>query len=367
MSAERLKPIPVPLAERWRDARLRLIPICVFGGSICAVALLWKEHVAPASMVGQAEPVIANVSSHKPGILAELSVARFQKVKVGDPIGQVMITDPNILASSIAVIRSEIESLRVSLQPIASEQKRAIGFDRLQLDWMRERADLAATQVKLQQAQSEFRRVESLYKDQIVSQKLFEQTRSSQDSLQKEVDELTKLVCEAEKNLQVLQVSNKLDAASVSEEPLHAAIAVQEAKLRQLQAELSPILLKAPMDGIITTLFHRTGEAVMAGQPVVSIATFNPVRIVGYMKPPILEEPKIGMKIEVRVRSPHREVGFARVIEVGTQLENVPAALLGAAKLGTAELGLPLDISLPSNLKLRAGELVDLVLQPNRD
>ena len=364
---ERLKPIPVPLAQRWRDARLRVLPILVFGGAVFAVALLWKEHVAPPSMVGQAEPVIANVSCQKPGILAELSVARFQKVKAGESIGRVMITDPNILASSIAVIRSEIESLRVSLKPIASEQKRAISYDKLELDWMRERADLAATQVRLQQAQSEFRRMEALYKDQIVSQRVFEQAQASQDSLQKEVEELTKLVSESEKNIQALQLSNKLDVAGVSEEPLHAAIAVQEAKLRQLQAELSPIELKAPMDGIVTMLFHRSGEAIMAGQPVASIATLNPVRIVGYMKPPILDEPKPSMKVEVRLRSPHRELGMAEVKEVGTQLEPVPAALMSSARLGTTELGLPVDVTLPANLKLRAGELVDLVLKPSRE
>jgi len=120
------------------------------------------------------------------------------------------------------------------------------------------------------------------------------------------------------------------------------------------------------MDGIITTLYHRTGEAVMAGQPVVAIATLNPVRIVGYMKLPILAEPKVGMKVEVRVRSPHREVGSAKVTEVGTQLENLPAALINISRNGMTELGLPVDISLPSNLKLRAGELVDLILQPER-
>jgi len=227
MSTENLKPIPVPLSQRWRDARLRVVPVIVFSVSVGVVAVLWKENVAPHSLVGQAEPVVANVSCHKPGILAELSVARFQKVKAGDPIGQVMITDPNILASSIAVIRSEIEALRVNLKPIASEQKRAISYDKLELDWMRERADLAGAQVKLQQAQSEFRRVEALFKDQIVSQRMFEQAKAAQDSLQKEVEEMNKLVCEGEKNLQTLQVSNKLDPSSVMEEPLRAAIDVQ--------------------------------------------------------------------------------------------------------------------------------------------
>jgi multidrug resistance efflux pump len=363
MSAETLKPIPVSLSQRWRDARLRVLPVIVFGTALTAIVLLWKDHVAAPTMVGQAEPVVANVSSHKPGILAELNVGRFQKVKSGDTIGQVMITDPKILASSIAVIRSEIDALRVNLKPIAAEQRRAVSVDKLRLDWMKERADLAGTQVKLQQAQSEFRRVEALYKDQIVSQRVFEQAKAAQDSLGKEVEELVKLVADGEKNLQMLQLSNKVDAASVSEEPLQAAINVQEAKLRQMQAELSPIVLIAPMDGIVSALFHRAGEAVMAGQPVISIATFNPVRIVGYMRPPITQEPQAGMKVEVRTRGLHREVGMAQITVVGTQLEAVPATMVGPVRIGSGEVGLPIDITLPPNLKLRAGELVDLILE----
>jgi hypothetical protein len=36
--------------------------------------------------------------------------------------------------------------------------------------------------------------------------------------------------------------------------------------------------------------------------------------------------------------------------------------LLGPIKLANTELGLPVEISLPEQLKIRAGELVDIVL-----
>jgi hypothetical protein len=49
-------------------------------------------------------------------------------------------------------------------------------------------------------------------------------------------------------------------------------------------------------------------------------------------------------------------------MEVGTQLEAVPTTLLGPMKMAAPELGLPIEISLPEKLKIRAGELVDIVL-----
>src|SRR5438105_3439466 len=138
-----LKRIPIPLSERWRDIRTRGIPLLMFVGALGAITLLWRSYVAAPSLVGQAEPMQSNVSSYKPGILAQLQVTRFQKVKADDPIGQVLVTDPKILASSLAVIEAEIDALRVGLRPLATQQKTAMDYSQLRLDWMRQRAQLA--------------------------------------------------------------------------------------------------------------------------------------------------------------------------------------------------------------------------------
>src|SRR5206468_3775800 len=146
-----------------------------------------------------------------------------------------------------------------------------------------------------------------------------------------------------------------------------AAIAVEESKLRLTEAELSPITLRAPIDGIVTVIYHLSGEAVTAGQPIVAVATLNPVRIVGYLRQPLLDDPPVGTRVEIRTRGFHREAGSARIIEVGTQLESIPVALAGTLHLATTELGLPIDISLPANLKIRPGELVDITLLSKTD
>ena len=355
-------PIPIPSERRWEDMRLRVLPVIVFVAASGVIALLLMYHVAVPTMVGQAEPVLANVSSYKPGVLAELTVTRFQKVKAGDAVGQVMITDPRILSSSLAVIQAEIEMLRVNLKPIAAQQRTAMDYDQLRLDWMKQRTQLATARVNLQLAETEFNRMDELFKDQIVSQRVFDQAKAARDRLQNEVDELGKLVAEGERNFKALQTTNITELSNVSDDPLRAAIAVQESKLRLTEAELSPISLKAPIDGIVETIFHRSGEAVTAGQPIVAIATLNAVRIVGYLRPPILDEPKIGMRVEVRTRGLRREVSSAKIVEVGTQLETIPAAVLGPMKFANVEMGLPIDISLPPNLKIRPGELVDITL-----
>ena len=176
------------------------------------------------------------------------------------------------------------------------------------------------------------------------------------------MEELTRLVEEQARNLEQLQPTNTVEISKVTDEPLRAAIAAEESKLRLTEAELNPITLRAAVDGMVDVIYHRVGEAVTVGEPIVSIAPFNAVRIIGYLRPPILQEPKVGARVEVRTRGPRRQAGSAEIIEVGTQFEPLPPALQIPVRLANTELGLPLCISMPSGLKIRPGELVDLQL-----
>jgi multidrug resistance efflux pump len=358
------KRVPVPIKQRLQDLRLRVVPVLAFIAALGCLAVLWKHNLSAPTLVGQAEPFEANVSCYKPGMLAQLEVTRFQKVKSGDAVGQVLVTDPKILASSLAVIEAEIEALRAGLQPIASQQRTAMGYSELRLNWMRERAQLAIAKVNSQLAESEFLRMQELFKDKIVSQRVFDQAKAAQERSRNEVEELNRLVEEQGKAFTDMQVTNVIDLAKISDNPLRTAIAVQESKLRLTEAELSPIILRAPMDGMVSMVFHRSGEAINAGEPIATIAAFNPVRIVGYLRAPVMEQPRVGSRVEVRTRGPHREVGLASILQVGTQVEAVTPALLGPVKFANLELGLPISISLPPDLKIMPGELVDLTILP---
>jgi multidrug resistance efflux pump len=135
------------------------------------------------------------------------------------------------------------------------------------------------------------------------------------------------------------------------------------------EAELSPIPLIANADGMVNVIYHRTGEAIVAGEPIITIAAFNPIRIVGYIRAPVMSEPTVGARVEVRSRGPGREVGFANIVEVGTQMETIAPALVSPIKFANIELGLERAgrVSLPPNLKIRPGEIVGLKPSfPNR-
>ncbi|TAK96659.1 MAG: HlyD family efflux transporter periplasmic adaptor subunit [Verrucomicrobia bacterium] len=362
MKTENLPVIPTPPAQRLRHARATLLPAVVFVAGLLAVAGLWRNHVGAPTLIGLADGPLAHVSSQKSGVLANLNVTRFQQVRAGDTLGQVMVAEPRILEASLAVIRADLDMLRANLQPIVAQQRNAVDYAQLRLDWMRQRADLAAARVNLQLAESEFHRTEELFKEKIASDSALDIARANFHAQEKHVEELILLVTEGEQSFKNLQPVDGNDISRISDAPMRAAIAVQEAKLRLTEAELSPITLRAPIDGKVSVILHRSGEAVTPGQPILAIAGDKPARIVAYLRRQQGIEPQVGNTVQVRTRRTPREMGLAQVVGVGAQLEALPPALQTAIKFFGTETALPVDISLPANFNLHPGEIVDIKL-----
>jgi len=363
MKSAPLSPIATPWEQRLRELRLRFAPALVLAVCVTVIVVFWRENVSAPQFTGQAEPVLANLSSHKPGTVALPNVVRFQKVQGGEVLGQVLVADPELVKASLAVLRAELENLKANLSPLVQQQRNAVNFAQLRLDWMRQRADLASARVNLQLTEVEFRREDELFRNKLISENEWDIAKASRDGLQKQVDELQTLVAEGEKNFENMQPAGSEQMTHLTDNTMRAALAEQEAKLKKTEAELAPVLLRAPMNGIVSIIYHRSGESVTAGDPVLAVASEAPVRIVGYLRPPNLETAKVGMKVRVRVRTPHREAALAQITELGTQLETPPLPLALPVNPG-ADLALPVEINMPSGLKIRAGELVDLALVP---
>lgn len=52
-----LPPIPTPLAQRWREFRIQILPVIVFLSILAAIALMWKTFVHPPGVVSETEAV----------------------------------------------------------------------------------------------------------------------------------------------------------------------------------------------------------------------------------------------------------------------------------------------------------------------
>jgi multidrug resistance efflux pump len=362
--------IPRPWRHKWTDFRLRGIPPLVLASTLVAIVLLWNHNWMPATFIGEVHAPAATVASPQVGLLAELHVTPFAPVRRGQPVAVIQVVTPEALQASATAIQSELEIMRARM--ILDQNRNLQNHDRLRLDWLSQRVDLAVARASLGFAENEFQRVDQLFREQVASDTELEIAQDRRDALRAEVEERTRLVNEFERTVVATR-----PASDPHEDPLilgtiSTAIAAHEAQLRQLE---SPIRLDAPIDGIVTAVYRRRGETVMAGEPLVVISGDAPDQIIGYVRQPMSFEPQTGDTVEVRTRGPRRQTGLTRVNAVGNRLEvyavstsgsqlEVFAAPLGLRPAGgTYERGLPVLLDIPANMRLIPGELVDLIVR----
>ena len=359
MKPEPLPPIPSPPEHHWRQFRVNVVPGIAFVAVLGITVWLWGKNLANPVVLGQAESVIAEISSPQPGRVAQLNVALFQPVKAGDVIAVVEATDPLVLSNTIAVIRAEMNLIRAEAGLDAGDKVRLADF---RLSWMVRRAELAAAQAQLNYAQAEFDRISRLAAEKIAAdggEEGLDFARAQRDQLTLQVEQLSIAVDAAEKSWRAF------DSGTDESNATKAAIAVAEENLKLAEAQFQPIVLTAPISGRISRVDKPAGSTVVEGVPIVTIASTTPNRIVGYLGQPLRIEPTVGMKAEVRSRGLKRQVGEAQVTDIGPRIELFDAPLrirgMGAAQ----ERGLPIMISIPDNMTIRPGELVDIRLLVN--
>ena len=169
--------------------------------------------------------------------------------------------------------------------------------------------------------------------------------------------ERIKYIADFEKNIKELDPS-----PSPATDPIEIAI---EKKIKETEELLKPIILKAPIDGIVSMIKLRPGATVIKGTPILTVSVPNSERIVGYIRQPINNLPTTNDTVLVRPRTQRRQVAPAQILRVGTSLETINPALL-SADAKRMEVGLPILVSIPAGLRLSPGEYVDLTIQYSR-
>ena len=365
--SERLPPIPTPPSQLWRQLRLQYIPVVIFLAGVAAAVLLWTRWVAPPTLIGEAEAIRAEVRSSQPGTLSGLQVEPLQAVTAGQLLGKVHVNTPELLETSLAAIRAEIEMMRATMDPVVGQQRAALDLERLQLDLMGKRVELAQLQGDLNQAETTLARSTTLFRSKIITEDEYDLAKNARDTLVAQIKAQNELIALLEPRIRKLSTEAGESNAPTAAEGLRAAIQHKEAELRMIEAELSPLPLTAPVDGVVTLVYRRSGENVTSGEPILQISAIRSDRIIGFLRQPLPLEPKPGMEVEVRTRTFIRRVGIARVAEVGQQMEPISPTLLAAMRLPVTtiptDVGLRVHVTPPAGLALRPGEQVDLIIR----
>lgn len=359
MNGKSLPPIPTPLSLRWREFRVRALPVLFFVFALGSVCMIWQHNLTAPMLVGAVEVRSAAVAVPYAGKILQLNVDNFETVTQGQPVAVLVPSDPRV---ALDVIQSELDILQAKLDPHLTQQRNQTDYEQLRMDLLLQRVDLATTRVNYELAQSELVRTQELHNMKLVSDDLYDIAAKTAEALAVEVSERSNLVVEAELGIKSLEILGEPEQESDLMKPLMATLQIEENKLTEAAAASEPVTLVAPMNGTVS-LLHQSGENLVEGESLLTVTATQPEKIISYLRQPMPFEPKAGMQVEVRTRALPSQMTLARIINIGSHFENITNAL-AITKINTPyDLGLPVEINVPAGLKVRPGELVDLTVR----
>src|SRR5258706_5052403 len=161
-----------------------------------------------------------------------------------------------------------------------------VAYYRLRLELMQEKATQATAWVTLRQKEEEFGRAQELFtnKPPVISVAQFELAKSAVDILKTGINERSNLLEQLELKLKDFVLPEQTHG---SLNPIEAAIKVQDAKLKEIEAAGSPRTLYAPMDGVVSFVHRRSGESVVAGESIITLSAVESEQIVAYVRQPL--------------------------------------------------------------------------------
>ena len=146
--------------------------------------------------------------------------------------------------------------------------------------------------------------------------------------------------------------------------PLFAKISVGAtvARVGQDIGENTTVNLQAPIDGVITKVSGLPGQWIGRGETILQIASSKPTFITCHVPDNGAKPPEPGTIVAVRLRGGGNRWAAAEIEGIGPIVAS--AIIYDGTSAGATTRGLPVRITLPTDLPLKPGTLVDVRFPP---
>lgn len=357
-------PVPIPASLRWREFRIRFIPVIMFFIAMIVILTLWEERVKSPDFIGRVMAPQAVITAPADGFLSDLNVADFSYVEQGVAFGRIHRAIPEELSARRSQILAEIDYIRTSMYPVQTQQRSFVDYQGLRLDWMEKRLEQSALRADSVFVENEFRRTQRLYESGFVEEQVFDEVNARREVNNVSLREVTALMNDLEEQFENIGDSINF-SGDYAARTIEAAIQVQLAELDVIENEFGSVLISSPVSGILQDLTKSAGGWVSRGDTVAVVEARESEYIVGYLRQPFSINPEVGMKVEVRSRKMDRSRYEAEISELGAQIRPINPNMQRPGM--SLETGLPVKILISQEFAdvFYPGELVDLILQPS--
>jgi multidrug resistance efflux pump len=320
----------------------------------------WK--VAPHwSAAGIGEGPRSLLTAPQSGILKQMLVEPYSIVEAGTPLAVIVPVD---VRADFDLLRSYFELARLRAQPSLAEEN-AMNYERIRVELLKTKSELAIAQVKLEQAERDAARNEPLHREKLVATDIYELSVNTRDALKTEVAEKTRAVAEIEDRLELLR--------GIGEPPLIPTLPGSGDWLTRLErahsaaaSNLAPVTLVAPITGMVGYPVRQPGEYVLAGEPLLAVSALQSERIIAYLRQPYVVDPEVGMSVRIATRTGNSQTFESQILQVGAQVEIITNSLGYLRQDVPVDSGLPIIVEMPPDARIRPGELVDILIRSRK-
>ena len=311
-----------PWIDAVRAAPRRLIyALSVVGAGLGFVALTHGKGLGNSgNAVAYVEAIHSVVAPMALGRIDKLLVRVGQRVVAGEAIASMDERELQAARDKAVLQLAELDA-----KVIASTQDEEFQVTRSELWVLKARADERGDRAALAQISARMQRLDDLLDKQMIPAAQAEMTREKQKELSARVETFDQAKGRGQAGLGQTGAGNHDHRRAVDAhvEPARRAVEVQKAAIRQLDLQIEQLTLRAPIDGVVTTITHRPGEIVAAGSEVLSIVSARPGVLMAELSEGMAARVKLGQGVSVRSKELFSHALHGRVIELAPEVDEM--------------------------------------------
>lgn len=162
-----------------------------------------------------------------------------------------------------------------------------------------------------------------------------------------------------------------MDAARAAADASVAAVALGEAQVQQAESavsqahlQLSYAELRAPENGIVSEKIHRTGEMVMIGSPIVTLAEMDTIKVLAAVDETRVGAIRLGDHVQVKIYTFDQKVFDGVVTDVQPAGDFATRKDWGAQRRDIRTFTVTAEIPNPEHL-LKDGMTAEVTIRPS--
>ena len=349
--------IRTPLKRHWKFFRVRALPFLIWLAAAGGAAVLWRQRSTRLDTPAVLEAHQVIVAPLEPGTLVALTAELYDSVAAGQPVATL---DDAAVRAALAVAEAEVQRLKAELAATEQQLKEdarlreldlftsnrdyAMRVERLRIEKLDRMIELENDQVMLVGHAATLRRQKALRTKNVIGEQEYDDARFLHDALEKKiaatkaaVEVFDGRIREALGRKDVPATISMQQSIAVALAPVREELGVQLKLVDEIQVQRKALVLTSPLDGVVTAVYRREGEMVMAGEPILTVSDPRSMRIVSLVEQGTFIQPKVGMLVEVRRRTTPIQVAQSWVLRVSPQIERIPRAAPGGAAVRRRE------------------------------